>query len=201
MKLFPLLLLTAIGFGVSTRPFSCFPRMVDQPSVKPFEKRMPEAPPNQVPFAGPAAPEPTEEQAAAMRNPAAPSAESVERGRLYYGYYCQMCHGAAGVLPGPVGESYVPAPTDLTSAKVAAMSDGALAYAMVRGTGHDPALESTVLLERRWHIVNFVRTLGEARGGEQSAPRQAAGTGSSRPRMMTPVFAHHPRVPKPTRNG
>jgi len=165
MKLAPVLLLAAIGFGVSTRPFSCFPRMVDQPSGKPFEKQMPAAPPNQVPFAGPGAPTLTAAQAAAMPNPVAISAESVARGKLYYEYYCRMCHGAGNTAPGPVGESYMPPPANLTSAKVVAMSDGALAYAMVRGTGHDPVLEGTVSLDRRWYIVDYLRALGpKARG-------------------------------------
>ena len=159
MKLAPVLLLAAIGFGVSTRPFSCFPRMVDQPSVKTFEKEMPAAPPNQVPFAGQGAPALTAAQAAAMPNPVKISPESVARGKLYYEYYCRMCHGAGGRVPGPVGESYAPPPADLTSAKVAAMPDGTLAYAMVTGAGHDQVLESTVPLDRRWYIVNYVRSL------------------------------------------
>jgi mono/diheme cytochrome c family protein len=160
MRLFSLALFAAIGFGISSQPFSCFPRMVDQPSVKPFEKTMPQAPSGQVPFSGPGAPKTNQRQAAGMLNPTRPSAESVERGRLYYGYYCLMCHGVDGRAPGPVGESFVPPPADLTSAKVAAMSDGTLAYAMVTGTGHDPVLEGTVAVERRWHIVNYLRTLG-----------------------------------------
>ncbi len=165
MKLAPILLLAAVGFGVSTRPFSCFPRMFDQPSVKPFERAMPAAPPNQVPFAGPGAPALTAAEAAAMPNPVRVTAESVARGKLYYEYYCQMCHGVGGTAPGPVGESYVPPPLGLTSAKVAAMSDGALAYAMGRGMGHDPVLESTVPLDRRWCIVNYLRSLDpETRG-------------------------------------
>lgn len=159
MKLLSLALFAAMGFGISSQPFSCFPRMVDQPSVKPFEKAMPDAPPNQVPFSGPGAPGAAQQQASAVANPVRPSPQSVERGRLYYGYYCLMCHGVDGHAPGPVGESYVPPPADLTSAKVAAMSDGALARAMVTGTGHDPVLESTVAVERRWHTVNYLRTL------------------------------------------
>lgn len=159
MKLLPLALLAAMGFGVSTQPFSCFPRMVDQPSVKPYEKRMPPAPPGQVPFSGPAAPELSAREAAGRRNPLPASAESVARGKLYYGYYCLMCHGENGRTPGPVGRSYVPTPTDLTSDRVRGMTDGALARAMVMGTGHEPVLASTVTVERRWHLVNYLRSL------------------------------------------
>jgi mono/diheme cytochrome c family protein len=188
VRLMSLLLFAVMGIGVSSQPFSCFPRMVDQPSVKPFEKRMPEAPPGQVPFSGPGSVALTKQEAAALRNPIAPSAKSIARGKLYYGYYCQMCHGNDGRRPGPVGESYVPAPADLTSARVAGMSDGALAYAMVTGMGHDPVLESTVPLDRRWHIVNWLRGLRPRqrgpeplRAGPASPPLPTLGSRRSQP--------------------
>lgn len=160
MKPFSLLLLGILGLGISSQPFSCFPRMHDQPSVKPFERTMPEAPPNQVPYAGPESVSLTKQQAAAMSNPVKPTSQAIALGRIYYGYYCLMCHGETGKGDGPVGQSYVPPPADLTSPKVLAQSDGALAYAMVSGTGHDPVLASTVPLSRRWPIIHYLRTLG-----------------------------------------
>ena len=192
MKLLSIFLVTAIGLGVSTRPFSCFPRLVDQPSVKPFEKEMPEAPPHQVPFAGPGAPELTEAQAAAMRNPVKISAESVERGRLYYEYYCRMCHGGDGRTPGPVGESYAPRPADLTSTEVTAMSDGALEYAMVKGAGHDPVLERTAPLDRRWYIANFVRSLATQPAEHHGSAKQPSDQAPFRSESPDPAAPERP---------
>jgi len=174
MKPLPLLLLAAMGLGVSSQPFSCYPRMRDQQSIKPFEKEMPESPAHQVPYAAPAFLPHTREQAAATPNPVRPTPEAISLGRIYYGYYCQMCHGENGKGDGAVGRSYVPAPTDLTSAGVRRMSDGEMAWAMVFEVGHEPALDSTVPLERRWHIIHFVRRLGSdlkrPETGEENAP-------------------------------
>lgn len=175
MRLYPLLwhrrprlwatpLGVAIALGVSSQPFSCSPRMVDTPSIKPFERKMPEMPKNLVPFSGPACQAParlpaTRQAATRVPNPVKPTPEAVNLGRIYYGYYCIHCHGAEGKGNGTVGGSYVPEPTVLTSPKVQAMSDGALCWSMVMGLGHEPVLDSTVPLERRWYIVHYLRAV------------------------------------------
>jgi mono/diheme cytochrome c family protein len=161
MKAVPLALFAVLAFGVSSQPFSCFPRMKSTPSIKPFERKMPEMPAHLEAF-GAAAPPATRQDAARAPNPVADSPRARELGRIYYGWYCVHCHGAGGRGDGAVGNSYVPTPTDLTSAKVRAMSDGELAFAMTAGTGHAPVLDSTVPWEQRWYVVWYVRTLGAA---------------------------------------
>ena len=164
MRVFAIALLAAMGVGVSTQPFSCFPRMSRQPSVKPFERAMPSLPDNLVPFAAaPAFPQ-TKEQAASIPNPVQATPQAIALGRIYYGYYCQHCHGAKARGDGAVAPSYVPVPSDLTTPKVQAMSDGELCFATVSGVGHESprherVLEPTVAVDRRWHIVVYLRTL------------------------------------------
>jgi hypothetical protein len=170
MRVLSLAALALVGFGVSSQPFSCFPRMRDQASIKPFEKEMPEVPANQVPFAGPNPLPLTEAEAARLANPVKPTADTISLGGIYYGYYCLMCHGQSGRGEGPVGQSYVPAPTDLTSPKMQGLADGALARAMVLGSGHEPVLESTVPLERRWYIIHYLRSLRASRSPQAGAP-------------------------------
>lgn len=116
-------------------------------------------------FAGPVPLPLTKAEAARTPNPVKATPEAISLGGIYYGYYCLMCHGQTGRGEGPVGESYVPTPSDLTSSKVLGLADGALARAMVSGIGHQPVLESTVPLERRWYIIHYLRTLGRARPG------------------------------------
>ena len=170
MRSFAIALLAAMGVGVSTQPFSCFPRMSRQPSIKPFERAMPALPDNLVPFAAaPAFPE-TKEQAAGIPNPVQPTPQTIALGRIYYGYYCQHCHGPKARGDGAVARSYVPAPSDLTTPKVQAMTDGALCLAMVAGVGHESprherVFEPTVALARRWHIVLYLRGLGGITNG------------------------------------
>ncbi len=176
MRLLSLALFAAMSVGVSSQPFSCYPRMRDQPSIKPFERQMPEVPRNRIPYQSPVALPLTEEQAASAANPVIPTPQAISLGRIYYGYYCAMCHGAQGRGEGSVGVSYVPMASDLTASEALGESDGELAYAMVSGEGHEPVLEATVPLARRWHIVLYLRSLSAARHSERgAAPRGPAG--------------------------
>ncbi|MHB1458658.1 MAG: c-type cytochrome [Armatimonadota bacterium] len=83
----------------------------------------------------------------------------VDDGRIFYGYYCRMCHGVQGDGNGPVGESYVPKPADLSQPAIRKLTDDELTRRMLHGRGHDPVMEQTVPLERRKPIVEYVRTL------------------------------------------
>ncbi|MFQ6132387.1 MAG: c-type cytochrome [Armatimonadota bacterium] len=157
MRLAPLLIMLGFAASAGVQDWSCAPRMKRQPSMRPFEQPMPEGPTQSIPRGGAAIP--TAEEAAALRSPIAPSQRALARGRLYYGYYCQACHGEDGRGHAPVGESYYPAPTDLSRAEVQSKSDGELYRAMVVGTGHEPTLAYIVPPERRWLIVLHVREL------------------------------------------
>ena len=135
---------------------SCLPRMARQPSVRPFERQMPDMPTGTVPVGGT-----VELPAADAESPLRATPDVIEEGELYYGYYCLMCHGADGRGRTPVGEAYDPAPADLAGQDVRNMADGELCRAMLTGVGHDPVMESTVTPERRWQIVAYVRELAE----------------------------------------
>ncbi|MFB3881558.1 MAG: cytochrome C [Armatimonadota bacterium] len=158
MKLWSLAMVAGIGLGLSTQPFSCFPRMRDTPSIKPFERQMPEMPERTEAFGAPTRPA-TRAEAASLPNPVPSTSRSRELGRIYYGYYCQMCHAADGRGDGTVGRSYVPPPADLTGPRVQAMPEGELAFAMAAGEGHEPVLGPAVPWERRWYIVRHLRSI------------------------------------------
>lgn len=141
---------------------SCGPHMIDQPSIRPYSRRMPELPAGSVPTTGRLVTL-TLQQSKLTANPLKPTPETLANGRIYYGYYCLMCHGAAGDGNGPVGQSYVPKPTDLSSPAVSALNDGQLYGGMLHGTGHDPVLMETVPPEHRWPLVMFVRTFASGK--------------------------------------
>lgn len=101
------------------------------------------------------------EQSQLAANPLPRTEVNIRNGRIFYGYYCLMCHGSDGRGDGIVGQGYVPKPTDLTSSQIAELSDGELYIRMLTGTGHDPALIQTVLPDHRWPIVMYIRTLGK----------------------------------------
>jgi mono/diheme cytochrome c family protein len=163
VKLLPLAVIAAIGVGVSTHPIACFPRMVETPSVLPYEKRAPDTPKGLAPFAAVNAYPPSLAPPPATTAPPA-DPFTVSRGQVFYGYYCLMCHGEAGRGEGPVGRSYVPTPPALTTPAVQALSDYRLTQVMVTGAGHAPVLATTVPEDRRWAIVRYLRSLAPASG-------------------------------------
>lgn len=142
---------------------SCGPRMRDQISIQPYERQMPGMPAGSVPTRG------RIQTLTALQvnqpNPLQPTQANIKRGELYYGHYCRMCHGPKGDGDGPVGESYVPKPTDLTSEAVTGLTDGQVYARMLTGTGHSPVMVGTVPPGQRWPIVLYVRSLADRQGG------------------------------------
>ena len=158
------ILSTALVCAVAGTCVSCGPRMREQVSVKPYDRQMPAMPAGAVPTTG-RLQTLTAAQAKLKVNPLRGSREALANGRIYYGYYCIMCHGAKGDGNGPVGQSYVPKPTDLSSSKISRLTDGQLYGSMLHGIGHDPVMSQTVPLNQRWRIVTYVRSF--ARGGSK----------------------------------
>lgn len=138
----------------------CGPHMIDQASIKPYERKMPDMPAGTVPIQG-RLQTITLQQSKLTANPVAATPVNLKNGQIFYGYYCIMCHGDKGDGNGPVGQSYVPKPTDLSSSTVTSMTDGQLYYAMLDGIGHSPVLMTTVLPEHRWPLVLYVRTFAK----------------------------------------
>jgi mono/diheme cytochrome c family protein len=155
--------LTILGFfflaATCTALYLMFsgPRMIEQPKLVPFRAEIAPLPEGVVPVtdhylrASDIAPD--------AKNPVEPNAANLEAGRVYYGYYCAVCHGAAGRGDGTVGQSYMPEPPPLASEKVSGMTDGQLYRAMLEGIGHEPVLEYTIPNGMRWYIVTYVRQL------------------------------------------
>lgn len=137
---------------------SCGPHMDHQISIQPYERSMPAMPSGTVPTTGRIATV-AARQAKLPSNPLPNTPENLRRGRIYYSYYCLMCHGENGDGNGPVGQSYVPKPMDLTSPEAQKLSDSRLYASMLSGIGHDPVMKETVLPKHRWSIVLYLRTL------------------------------------------
>lgn len=135
------------------------PRMREQPKLVPYRAAIAPLPDGVVPLVDYYQPAPAAAEVAGLANPIEPNSANLERGRVYYGYYCGFCHGKDGDGEGPVGQSYMPRPTDLRTAKVRSMTDGELCRAMLVGTGHEPVLEYTVDANKRWYIVLHIRQL------------------------------------------
>lgn len=109
----------------------------------------------------------------ALVNPADPQdLRSLENGKLQYGIYCQVCHGATGLGDGPVsatGDRLGPFGgvfplVGLTTSR----SDGYIYTAIRLGGAGTPGLRmpsyDRIPSRDRWDIVNYVRYL-DRRGG------------------------------------
>jgi hypothetical protein len=134
------------------------PRMTVQPHIRTYQAVMPLPQEGSVPLDGPP-PLPTAVQAANMKNPLPGTPENIAAGKTYYIIFCLACHSEYGDGNGPVGQSYMPAPSDIRSGHAAGLSDGQLLRASLTGIGHEPVLEKVVYPDDRWYIVLYVRSL------------------------------------------
>jgi hypothetical protein len=146
------------------------PRMRTQPKIVPYQAVMPSLPAGVIPVTSGTSAVPSMESATQLGNPLPVARQTIENGRVYYSYYCVFCHDENGHGNGPVGRSYVPAPTDLTSSGVTKLSDGALYRAMLTGAGHEPVLGYVIDPKARWYLISYVRYL-------QTGRTDANGTG------------------------
>jgi len=86
----------------------------------------------------------------------------INRGKSVYLVYCAQCHGYSYDGEGTVGQSFQPLPTDLRSPQVQSKADGELFKTISYGIpgGRQPALDTTVTIDDRWHVIAFVKSLG-----------------------------------------
>lgn len=107
----------------------------------------------------------------------------VARGKQVYADNCSFCHGANGIGDGPAGESYIPRPPVLTTAKVQSLSEGVMYYQITNGILSTPIPEARKYLPREWHAfrgtiserdrwaaVTFVKSLGTNATNIMAAP-------------------------------
>ena len=86
----------------------------------------------------------------------------ITRGKAVYLTFCAQCHGYDYDGNGTVGQSFHPLPADLRSPQVQSKLDGELFKSVSYGIpgGRQPALHSTIPIEDRWHVIAFVKSLG-----------------------------------------
>ena len=139
-------------------------RMRETPAVKPHEEPLIRTEAGIVPVSGGeavlrATPGPALKPPLAMDD-----TNVIARGKAVYLTFCAQCHGLNFDGNGTVGQSFVPPPTDLRSAKVQAAPSGELFKSVSYGVpgGRQPALDTTIGVNDRWSVIAFVQSL-EAR--------------------------------------
>ena len=86
----------------------------------------------------------------------------IARGKAVYLIYCAQCHGYNYDGNGTVGQSFHPLPTDLRSSEVQTKAVGELFKTVSYGEPgkRQPALQTTVTIDDRWHVIAFIKSLG-----------------------------------------
>ncbi len=86
----------------------------------------------------------------------------IARGKAVYLIYCAQCHGYNYDGNGTVGQSFHPLPTDLRSSEVQTKAAGELFKTVSYGEPgkRQPALQTTVTINDRWHVIAFIKSLG-----------------------------------------
>lgn len=84
------------------------------------------------------------------------------RGKAVYLTYCAQCHGYNYDGNGTVGQSFHPLPTDLRTSAVQSKPEGDLFKSVSYGIpgGRQPPLHSTITIDDRWHVIAFIKSLG-----------------------------------------
>jgi mono/diheme cytochrome c family protein len=100
--------------------------------------------------------------AARRANPIASDSRSISAGKAVYNAQCADCHGAKGKGDGPTAKDLNPRPKDLSDARLASDSDGALFWKITTGRNGMPAIDDVVSQNDRWNVVNFIRTFSPA---------------------------------------
>lgn len=127
------------------------PRMKSQPHLRAFESKV-NLPPEESVFYTPG------EAEKATGTETLSASANRKKGKVYYGYYCVACHGKNGKGNGPVGESYMPAPADLTNAIIREMNTDNLMERSFTGIGHEPVLERVVPEKYKKSIILYVKS-------------------------------------------
>ena len=94
------------------------------------------------------------EEEAATSNPSEYTPENVKLGKAIYTMNCKSCHGDPG-KNNPL--ALVPSPVDIASEKMQINSEGALFYKITTGLGLMPPFATTLSVNERWQLVNFIQ--------------------------------------------
>jgi len=102
-------------------------------------------------------------KAAAVKNPVAPTPNSINKGRQAFMKACRHCHGPKGLGDGPLAPKN-PSPANLTDAEWKyGSSDGEIFSIIANGVGGESemkGLRSELTTTDMWNIVNYLRSIG-----------------------------------------
>lgn len=97
--------------------------------------------------------------ASEVTNPHRDDPKATVTGKKLFNGYCTVCHGTKGKGDGMVSVGLRPKPSDLSSQKVQAQSDGSIFWKISEGRSPMPSYRQSLTEDQRWSLVNYIRTL------------------------------------------
>jgi mono/diheme cytochrome c family protein len=91
--------------------------------------------------------------------PIPPSPASLQRGAVWFGLICQVCHGPQGEGNGTLSGFFTPKPANLTGDTVQKLSDADIFLVLTNGFVVMPSMAENLSVQDRWDVINHVRTL------------------------------------------
>jgi len=113
-------------------------------------------------------------------------ATSIAEGRAVFAEHCAACHGARGAGDGPAAAALNPKPPDLRAHHVALHTAGDIFWWITHGKPPMPAFGSTLGVDARWNVVNYVRALSAADAAKLLGPVVQP----DRPWLVAPDFSY-----------
>lgn len=99
--------------------------------------------------------------AKSLANPLNHDKPSIKKGRTIFKQRCVVCHGQEGKGDGAGSKALNPKPANLASQLVQSQADGELFWKISEGRGPMITWKNIIPEQDRWHLVNFIRTLGQ----------------------------------------
>jgi mono/diheme cytochrome c family protein len=101
-------------------------------------------------------------EAASIKNPVKPTAQSLAKGQTLYTSQCASCHGATGLGDGKNAAPLNPKPSNLADASWKHGSSDGEIYTLIKDGSKNTSMRayaSRLSAEDLWNVVNYVRTL------------------------------------------
>ena len=109
---------------------------------------------------------------AQLANPVKPTEASIAAGAKFYSSQCAMCHGKDGDGKGDLAQQMeLKIPDYRKPESLAKFTDGELFYILSKGMGKMPPEGDRTPEEKKWNVINYLRSLSRSKEGEKSAPK------------------------------
>ena len=99
------------------------------------------------------------ESAKDIKNPYSGNVIAAQKGEQLYSKLCWTCHGKNGKGEGPAAANLNPKPKNFSSVELQKQTDGELFWKLSNGKGMMVPYKHSLNEEKRWQLINYIRTL------------------------------------------